>query len=147
MVGTVARCGPGLFSLLEFAMRYVVSFGIGVLVLFAMALTIDIEAPAGDRADRLERIERALADVLERVKRIEAHVTGRPETAPVLKSDGLPEGYEWPMYPATEPVKKRVRMSEAPLPVNPKTGKSRLVEAMEEINADLDRYQQGAEGE
>lgn len=108
--------------------------------------------PAGDRADRLERIEATLLDVLERVKRIEGFV-GRPTPAPALEA--APVEPAW----AVEHRARIMRLDEperskrlgqlremirpkfdptAPLPVNPKTGRSALVEAMEQQVRDFD---------
>lgn len=64
-------------------MRYVVPMGVFILVLSALGVTCSIKpAPAGDRSDRLERIEAGVLDIIERLKRLEAR-------APLPHLDGF----------------------------------------------------------
>lgn len=134
-------------------MRYVIPVGGLCLMLLTIGSVTVRQVDGGDRADRLARIEAALLDVLERVKRIEGRVVGEPTPAPALEA--APVEPAW----AVEHRARIMRLDEperskrlgqlremirpkfdptAPLPVNPKTGRSALVEAMEQQVRDFD---------
>ena len=151
-------------------MRYVVPIcGLGLMLLTICSVTVR-PVDGGDRADRLARIEATLVDVLELVKRIEGFVgrpTPAPVLEAELEGTQMPawarecrdriNKLEEPeRTKRLEQLRDMLRPTvtrdgsfvpgrvpfdpSAPLPVNPKTGRSSLVEAMEEASRDWDEY-------
>lgn len=172
-------------------MRFAIPVGL-LFVFLSVISCVGDSTTAGDRADRLSRLEQVLAEVLDRTKRIEARVCGEPTPAPAIEADAQwrrwpyrvvkspecdgfitewrsDEGpvrvevadpilearlegrvtedkpYDWsaPVINGTIPDGYELRPIKpfdptAPLPVNPKTGRSALVEAMEQNARDFD---------